>query len=108
MSTSRFFFSAPSDHVAGSAAYVLVSPGHYGTRILDAHNGAEELRSKLRLAGIQFCDKGNAHVEMEFGNTNWDKRVMRVKMAISMTLSAFEAKKALKAAGFGEGLPDSF
>jgi hypothetical protein len=105
MSNARFFYSVPSSTQSGSSGYVMVSPGHYGSSIAGAIKLAEALRIKLRSAGIKFTDKGSEAAQIEFGNTDWDKGVMRVKLSISLEMTLEEATDALSKAGFCPGLP---
>ena len=108
---ARHFFSKPYSATADRSsctAFVLMSPGSYGRTIKIALEAAAALRAKLDQSGIKYTALDDQACEMEIGNTNWDKSVMRVRMSIRMPLSADEAKQALAAAGFIEGLPNCF
>jgi hypothetical protein len=102
---ARFFFSTPYACDCGSAAYVLISPGHYGKRPRDVAAMADLLRDKLHAAEIAFSSE---EPEIEFGDTEWDKRMMRTKQRIEMDMDPEAAAEALKRAGFMPGLPRRF
>ena len=104
----RFFHSVAQAHDAGSSATVLLSGGHNGKRIEHAIALAEALRTKVRESGIVFADGGNQAAEIEFGNTDWDKGVMRVSLRINLLSSPDEVNAALEKVGFIQGLPARF
>jgi hypothetical protein len=106
MANSRFFSSPAHEMATGSFANVLISPGNYGKSINAAQASLEALRTKLRQAGIEFDEDGDAQIEI--GNTDWDKHVMRVKLLINSRLSAEELDKTLASEGFISGLPKCF
>ena len=71
---------------------------------------AEGLRAKMRVANIniEFTDQGKEAAEIEFGNTTWDDRMMRVCLRIEKVLPPEESLASLKAAGFSLGLPSAY
>ncbi len=106
--SARYFFSAPGKTETGSVLHVLISTGHYGRTIACAQEAEEALRQRLGQADIEFTTYHDNAGEIEIGNTNWDKGVMRVRMMIAIDHEPTEVDRILKQAGFHQGLPACF
>ena len=109
---ARFYYSLGKSgplQQKGVRASVLIASGGYFRTIQSAVALAEHLRKQLVDAGINFIDSGSDSAEIEFGDTDYDKYMMRVLLHIEIEqLSPDEARVALEKAGFCENLPSRF
>jgi len=103
---ARFYYrlakSSPEGQ-KGAKATVLIASGAYLRSIQSAVALADLLRKQLADAGIKFIDSGNDGAEIEFGDSEYDKYMMRVLLYIEIEhLCPAEARVALENAGFCE------
>ncbi|MBP6747106.1 hypothetical protein KA344_17885 [bacterium] len=103
---ARFYYrlakSSPEGQ-KGAKATVLIASGAYLRSIQSAVALADLLRKQLADAGIKFIDSGNDGAEIEFGDSEYDKYMMRVLLHIEIEhLCPAEARVALENAGFCE------
>jgi|GEM_PF-1306435 len=103
---ARFYYSlakSSPEGQKGAKATVLIASGAYLRNIQSAIALAEHLRKQLVDAGIKFIDSGNDGAEIAFGETEFDKYMMRVLLHIEIEhLCPAEARVALENAGFCE------
>jgi hypothetical protein len=107
--SSTFYGWAGNAMGEGSKANVWVRHHSQGNRsVADALELAEEARAKLRSAGIEFTDRGNGSIGIEFSEAKWEFGLLQVNLQIQMKLPPDEARRALEEAGFASELKPLF
>lgn len=104
----------------GNQVYLLVSPRHYGRGLSIVYKNVNLIKSQLEKGQITYDPKiakanpdwilfkENGEPEIEIGDTNFDKYVMRTMMNAKTTAPKKLLEERLKVAEFYEGLPNRF
>lgn len=104
----------------GHQVYLLVSPGHYGRRLCDVHSNIELIKEQVEKGRLTYDPQKaeadpdvilleeNGEPEIEIGNTDFDKSVMRTMLDAKTSASRRTLEKRLDQAGFSAGLPTKF
>lgn len=100
--------------------YLLVSPGYYGRGLSLVHKNIDLIKAQVEKGKLTYDSQKaeadsemilleeNAEPQIEIGNTNFDKSVMRTLMNAKTSASKEVLEERLKQADFYEGLPTRF
>jgi len=117
--TARFFYNI-NVRDEDSQVYLLVSPGHYGRGLSCVYSNITLIKSRLEVAKLTYDPdvaqtgsgwlllRENGEAQIEFGNTDWDKRVMRTMLDAKTSVTNRVLEERLETAGFSQGLPIGF
>jgi len=104
----------------GCQVYLLVSPGHYGRGLSVFYSNIELIKTQIEKGKLTYDpQKVNDDSDMilleeisepqiEIGDTEFDKRVMRTLMEAKVNTSMEVLEGRLQEADFFKGLPNSF